>query len=595
MEVPLVMNRALLSPTQKLLLLALLSPAVAYGQVQDCNRNGEDDAIEVRYGEVSDCDGNRVPDSCDLESTPGTDCTENGVYDACDLHPALKLNVAGSYNALGRMASAADLDGDGDLDLAVLGDHLVQLTLNNGNGTFVDGARLPSGSTLSEDRHIITAQLVGDSLPDIVVAITGSAWGLALQENTGGGTFKAPVRLFQRATSGDKAMVEVAAVDLNRDGALDLVAIGSEGLYSLINKRDGTFLAPVITPGMIERFPVGGAIAVGDFNRDGWSDVAVPSILRDVTLLYLNLGDGTGRLANVTTAPAIGSSLAVGDFNGDGVADLAGVAPYSARLRVIFGGESGVARGMYYDQPTVAGSGLRTLDLNNDGILDLIGSGNNIQALVVHIGRGDGGFHDAILVPVPGYTLALVPGDYNRDGRPDIVATENWGGHLHALLNKTELPTDVDINGDRVPDSCVTIAGTGGPTLKTATPPRIAAKLDSYGTFTLSAQHAAEEGARCELELTLAAGPDKVLHIVKTFPAKSNIFRAAAKEIIVDRKQIPSFQLELRKRCEGYLEVGSNTASVVVPVQKVTSRRMRPATTGAELASMLRKQLEPLK
>src|SRR2546430_13048764 len=71
-------------------------------------------------------------------------------------------------------------------------------------------------------------------------------------------------------------------------------------------------------------FDAGGncfSVAVGDFNGDGASDLAVADVDSDKISVLLSRGDGTfepGANYAVGTAPV---SMAVGDFNGDGKPD----------------------------------------------------------------------------------------------------------------------------------------------------------------------------------------------------------------------------------------------------------------------------------
>jgi hypothetical protein len=64
-----------------------------------------------------------------------------------------------------------------------------------------------------------------------------------------------------------------AAADFNHDGKLDLVALGST-LSVLLGNGDGTFQAGVSLPAD----PYWGLPFVGDFNGDGWPDVAVDRV-----------------------------------------------------------------------------------------------------------------------------------------------------------------------------------------------------------------------------------------------------------------------------------------------------------------------------
>jgi hypothetical protein len=101
----------------------------------------------------------------------------------------------------------------------------------------------------------------------------------------------------------------VAVGDFNGDGVLDLAVVFSGGVHVLVGNGDGTF-QPIWTTGVsyiAGSYPY--SIAVGDFNGDGWPDLAVANIDSNDVSILLNDGvwsrphpgdaSGTGRRDNV--------------------------------------------------------------------------------------------------------------------------------------------------------------------------------------------------------------------------------------------------------------------------------------------------------
>src|SRR6187549_3062337 len=74
-------------------------------------------------------------------------------------------------------------------------------------------------------------------------------------------------------------------------------------------------------------------------------------------------------------------------------------------------------------------------DLNGDGKVDLAGAGAN--AVSVMLGNGDGTFGAKTDFPVAAAPQAVAAGDFNSDGRMDLVATLNDPGLSLALLTGT--------------------------------------------------------------------------------------------------------------------------------------------------------------
>ena len=105
--------------------------------------------------------------------------------------------------------------------------------------------------------------------------------------------------------------------------APDFVALESDTLYRHLRSEDETQLTNVTLPsGLTEdAFTVG--VTSGDWNQDGWPDLAVSNI--GVHRLLLNRGDGTFAVRDLESKPdliRLGTSLAMGDVTGDHLPDL---------------------------------------------------------------------------------------------------------------------------------------------------------------------------------------------------------------------------------------------------------------------------------
>jgi FG-GAP-like repeat len=174
-------------------------------------------------------------------------------------------------------------------------------------------------------------------------------------------------------------------------------------------------------------------------------------------------------------------AAAVGDFNKDGKMDLAVVnfgdpsVNDNGSVSILRGNGDGTF------QPAnnlVAGknpSSIAVGDFNGDGRVDIVtvNSGNTVSAL---LGNGDGTFQTHVDYGTGSGPDFVAIGDFNSDGRPDLVITNSGGGSVSVLLGSgdgtfqshVDYPTGgaaygvalADLNGDGKLDLAVA-AGNG--------------------------------------------------------------------------------------------------------------------------------------
>jgi hypothetical protein len=224
----------------------------------------------------------------------------------------------------------------------------------------------------------------------------------------GDGTFGDPIMSFPGT-----AVTAVAAGDFDGDGQLDLVAYTNGEVNLLRGNGDGTFQPPASYPA-----PDLSALAVADFNGDGRPDVAVGSYQGSVNLL---LNDGAGGFLPATSY-AVGTgpvAIAIADFDWDGKPDLATADLTANAVSVLLnngaGGFGTAARfGTGFEPNSIAAA-----DFTGDGKPDLAvldGGGGSILR-----GNGDGTFQHLSNLNAPSTADGLMVGDFNRDGRADLV------------------------------------------------------------------------------------------------------------------------------------------------------------------------------
>lgn len=206
--------------------------------------------------------------------------------------------------------AVGDFNRDSIKDLAIAGDQSqVYTLLGVGNGTFLQQPTITlTADTLFVDAtDIDAADLNGDTIQDLVVAIPTNGSRTAVLLGNGDGSFQSARILTEPSLRVPQFQV---ITDFNRDNIPDLaitLANGSQGLIEIRNGNgDGTFRAPILfaVPPPLSSVG-GGTLVTGDFNGDGRPDVGLPIIGANPGLAVLLNSTGNGAVQ-----PALGAVTA---------------------------------------------------------------------------------------------------------------------------------------------------------------------------------------------------------------------------------------------------------------------------------------------
>ena len=361
------------------------------------------------------------------------------------------------YTLFGNNYAFGDFNGDGRLDLAGAGGPAAKVRLNNGAGAFGEVAEYPVGGGNSQD--LAAGDFTGDGRVDLVLTVNDPEIGVSFLRGNGDGTFAAPMT-FPNTSGFDSPAID--AVDFDNDAKLDVViahdiacyvapCVTTDLISVMIGNGDGTFQPS-------REIPVGrgmSEIAVGDYNRDGFEDLAIGGTQGQVYRLD-GVGDGTfvqrpTLIALVDPSFIPVTDIDVADFNGDSIQDLVVSVPHNgSRTAILIGNGDGTFR-----TPLVLTSPQLNLpqqaavaDYNGDGFQDLalsLGDGS-FGLMQIRNGNGDGTFQAAVHYLQPPATssvggIFIASAHLNGDTKPDVVL--NIGGAFPSfavLLNSTGVP-----------------------------------------------------------------------------------------------------------------------------------------------------------
>ena len=408
-------------------------PLITYNRQSTEQTLGDKTLLEViKFKEVSASSGlDVVPvfKNDELAAYPGATHAEAGDYDGdgdTDLYVGSFDPVTASYknylfnNDNGRFADLAgdvgithsgkeagasftDYDNDGFLDLFVLREEGSLLYRNAEKGVFVDQSAASKINGTGAVKGLFF-DMDHDGDLDLFQVRSGPN---QVYRNNGDGTFEEQAEKMGLSGKDTAESRDAAFGDFDDDGDVDLIVINgnsSNVLYS--NQRQGVFEDLTEKTGL-EMQQGSSAVAVGDYNNDGFLDLLIGSSQGKETVLYHNLGDGSFALEQDQ-------------------------------------------RNMFAALKNLSVLDAQFVDFDNDGFLDIILAGEarqkGGQGLLLYHNEGGGKFTDVshLLAEGPQAARQITLIDQDQDGDIDLLISglkggvfllRNDGGNLNHYLN----------------------------------------------------------------------------------------------------------------------------------------------------------------
>jgi len=343
----------------------------------------------------------------------------------------------------------ADINNDGRIDLIVQGG-----SSSSGFLSFLNlGGRMwsepiitdiepPEASSSLEGLYIeyfTVADMTGDNVMDLIgVGIRN----VIISEGVGDGTFLPGKEIAHTwyGIVGSGYTGPCSSADFDNDNISDVIVCGYGGgtpynlVYIIYGSASGNFDRKVQVP--MGSFP--SAIETGDFNGDGWSDVALAS--RGTNCVTLLLNDGNGSFGNPLFDENFGL---VADFDMDGNDDIVtrtGKIAYgdvnisfSDIYQIPYENENEQFTGIknviagYFDESPGTPESQRTLDLAFFG--EFRGGLGQTWKPCVILNEGNRRWSNIIKSSTHRIGDCIVSGDFNEDGFEDIVTSSSWDGN----------------------------------------------------------------------------------------------------------------------------------------------------------------------
>jgi hypothetical protein len=260
-------------------------------------------------------------------------------------------------------AVAGDFDEDGKPDL------IYPVFAGLGFATGLGAGRFAAPQIVRLDARafaLAAADVDGDGHLDLLVVESLSAGfpdsHVHFLRGNGDGTFAPGVSI------GVVSPSPIVFADFTGDGVGDVLAADASELDVLPGRGDGTFGPRIPSP--VSLLEVG-PIAVGDVDGDGHLDVAIGSVAGGSTVAVL-LGDGQGSFSLVSSFAQGSAEVALADLDGDGHLDLISLSTGTEFVATRSGAGDGTFGPLRAAPTPVPTNSFRIADVDRDGWPDVV-------------------------------------------------------------------------------------------------------------------------------------------------------------------------------------------------------------------------------
>lgn len=283
---------------------------------------------------------------------------------------------------------------------------------------------------------VVVGDVTGDRRPDIVMSLFNLGlthdvypYVVRIYEQTPSGALKSPVEVGLRFSSFVKA-VGIELADLDRDGVKEIVVGHDEGLTVIENSAPGFVVA-----GEYVGSAEGTFLAPVDADGDGLLDIFAQGWNYGADIFFGNGRGGISRVEHLETPYSAYATVEASDFSADGHDDV--LVQSGNVVRVHKGGE-GIRSPLSLDLAPFlpyGAEGMTVADMNRDGKPDLVITDN-----------GDRG------IPLPAGVKVLYRGSDNAFSHSSFILTTGMDPTDPSGTNTPAAVRVADIDGNGYPD-----------------------------------------------------------------------------------------------------------------------------------------------
>lgn len=227
--------------------------------------------------------------------------------------------------------------------------------------------------------------------------------------------------------------IGITTLDFNRDGYSDLAVTNTNSNSVSILKNNGTGIYTISSSITSVNTPID--IVSGDFNNDGYPDLAFTRQTANAVSILINNGTDTFSLSSTTGISSTPYGITTSDFDGDGYLDIA-TTSFGANLVSILR-NSGTGS---FSVVSTAGTGasprgIASGDFDNNGYIDLCVANGSAGTVSVLINNRNNSFSALTAVTVGTAPDGITTTDLDNDKDLDIIVTNYGAGTVSVLKN----------------------------------------------------------------------------------------------------------------------------------------------------------------